>query len=104
LSKWAACVALGRAEQERHLLDAAVCLLHASDVGETRALIYRTTGFLDRPALHFALAEQRLGNAVLLARTATAIQPSMTPASASTRRECASFVDLVTHRAAPSGR
>jgi DNA-binding CsgD family transcriptional regulator len=51
---WAARVAPGRAQRERHVLDAAVCLLLAGDVAEARALVSQAAPFADAARLHLA--------------------------------------------------
>jgi len=69
---WAARVAPGRDRQERHVLDAVVCLLLAGDVAEARALLTQAASFAGSAALYlargylawtdgtFGLAEQEL--------------------------------------------
>ena len=51
---WAARVAPGRERQERHVLDAVVCLLLAGDVAEARALLAQAVSFAGSAALHLA--------------------------------------------------
>jgi DNA-binding NarL/FixJ family response regulator len=51
---WAARVAAGRADRERHVLDAVICLLLAGDVAEARALVDQAATFADGARLHLA--------------------------------------------------